>query len=403
MPWSINDVDKFRSGLERDQKTKWVAIANNVLELCVKKGGDVLECESNAVKSANSKFIQYSFADDKKLQTAPVNKNVSDWQLVLSVGLWQTMKYGEIIITKTLCEKLYENWKNKIFNEREPFLDVNHDRGEAQAWVEDMRCTDDGLEIKWRWTSPGKEKVEGELYRQYSADFGSAKNIKTGEIVYPVLYGVALTNNPVLNTLPKATLSEISDAELKKEKLQGKKMTIEDVIKFINDPARNQEEKDAIMKAIGIEPKEDAKEDSQTLEAKKVAAYAKTEKEKIAMSESDMVVFEALKDQVKTLSERLAKEDEAKKNSVKSSVIGLALSEGRIKPVDKEKWEKRYDSNPEEIGKILSELPKDPNFKVEGIAKGEMSKASLFNDDDIKLAVQMGLTKEEMLEMGKKE
>ncbi|HOP33299.1 MAG TPA: hypothetical protein PKU94_07985, partial [Candidatus Hydrothermia bacterium] len=53
MPWTVDDVDRFKKGLTDKEKRQWVAIANSALERCLKEGGDQKTCEVSAVKQAN--------------------------------------------------------------------------------------------------------------------------------------------------------------------------------------------------------------------------------------------------------------------------------------------------------------------------------------------------------------
>ena len=55
MPWSTDDVDGFKKGLDDDAKAKWVAIANAVLADCLAKGGKQSECEKQAIMTANAR------------------------------------------------------------------------------------------------------------------------------------------------------------------------------------------------------------------------------------------------------------------------------------------------------------------------------------------------------------
>lgn len=54
MPWGIEDVDRFKKGLSQKQKEQWVAVANSVLEQCIKAGGTEEECAPKAIKQANA-------------------------------------------------------------------------------------------------------------------------------------------------------------------------------------------------------------------------------------------------------------------------------------------------------------------------------------------------------------
>lgn len=53
MPWTVDDVDRFKKGLTDKEKRQWVAIANSALERCLKEGGDQKTCEVSAIKQAN--------------------------------------------------------------------------------------------------------------------------------------------------------------------------------------------------------------------------------------------------------------------------------------------------------------------------------------------------------------
>lgn len=54
MPWTTEDVDKFKKDLSDEQKKKWVSIANSALENCQKEGGS--DCEAKAIRIANSQI-----------------------------------------------------------------------------------------------------------------------------------------------------------------------------------------------------------------------------------------------------------------------------------------------------------------------------------------------------------
>lgn len=53
MPWTIDDVDEHKAGLNADQKRQWVAVANSVLEECMADGGTDEECAAKAIRQAN--------------------------------------------------------------------------------------------------------------------------------------------------------------------------------------------------------------------------------------------------------------------------------------------------------------------------------------------------------------
>ena len=54
MPFDINDVDKHRKGLGKNQKSKWVKTANSALKTCIAEKGK--DCDGRAIRIANSIF-----------------------------------------------------------------------------------------------------------------------------------------------------------------------------------------------------------------------------------------------------------------------------------------------------------------------------------------------------------
>ena len=53
MPWTTDDVDKYKKDLSAKQKKVWVATANSVYDDCMEKGGDDNTCAAKAIRIAN--------------------------------------------------------------------------------------------------------------------------------------------------------------------------------------------------------------------------------------------------------------------------------------------------------------------------------------------------------------
>jgi len=53
MPWAVEDVGRFKSGLNDEQKRQWVEIANSALQDCINNGGSQENCEAQAIRQAN--------------------------------------------------------------------------------------------------------------------------------------------------------------------------------------------------------------------------------------------------------------------------------------------------------------------------------------------------------------
>ena len=58
MPWTIEDVDDFISGLTERQKRKWVKMANGVYEDCMEEEGNDDLCSERAIRIANDRYNQ---------------------------------------------------------------------------------------------------------------------------------------------------------------------------------------------------------------------------------------------------------------------------------------------------------------------------------------------------------
>lgn len=56
MPWTVADVNGFRKGLSKEEKKKWVGVANGALAKCLSEGTSEKKCAGRAVRIANSKF-----------------------------------------------------------------------------------------------------------------------------------------------------------------------------------------------------------------------------------------------------------------------------------------------------------------------------------------------------------
>ena len=173
MPWVEKDVDKFKKGLTPKDKKKWVTIANSALQQCIDAGGQKLDCEVQAIKIANAKFDDKDLTDSDILRFKEESGNIKEkakssalnillaevatdeeananegYQMLLPVGRFYLSWYGEMIFTKSFVEAMVDNWKNKMLNEREPYIDTDHDMGEANGWIQDMKADDDGLWAK---------------------------------------------------------------------------------------------------------------------------------------------------------------------------------------------------------------------------------------------------------------
>jgi len=286
-------------------------------------------------------------------------KSSGDWQLILPLGSVHTRRYGRLDITKDFLQRMVDNWKGKVLGERQPFIDVDHDGGEAQGWIRDMRVQPNGLAIKVDWTEPGAQKLTEKLYKYFSATIDSATDPKSGDEIFPVLVGASLTNQPAIYMLPPAKLSDKASEDDQApahgdgpEESDEKEFAMEFMEMLKGITALTDEQKAEVAKALGIEPQENGELE---LSDKVTKLGAEVE----GLKAANMALKTTLDATTKTVV-----------TSERDRVIGLALSEGRMLPKDKAAWEKRWDAAPAAMGEIIASLPKVVDLSERGTGAG---------------------------------
>ena len=113
-----------------------------------------------------------------------------------------------------------------------------------------------------------------------------------------------------------------------------------------------QELKDAVL---GLDSK-------QQEEIANANGFEKVDSKKIDLSDKNNKLLveqvDVLKETNKKLTATITAIETKELTDRKDTVISLAITEGRILPADKEKWEKRFDSQPDFTADILAEQPK---------------------------------------------
>jgi phage I-like protein len=381
----MKDVDKFKKGLTSEKKKKWVSIANSVLKQCIKDGGAELECEVKAIRTANARIdnkdeselskyvLSNNFIFDRnEIDFICAEANQDEYQLAFPIGLFNTSKYGEVIITRTFADYAVKNWKTLMKTGRNIWMDTQHDFGAANAWAENVIADDDGIKVKWDFTPKGKKLIEDKEYKYYSSAIMKDVDIETGKELYPVLEAVSLTNCPVMYTMPGAHLDKSgkdthSDVDIKNKNMEVK-MTIEEILKAIKEGEFDlskitDEQKTVIVEKFGIEIPEKKEDDKKKKEDDKKLEDLNTENE-------------TLKDVNKALSGRLSKIEKANHEKDKKEIIENSIKEGKIDVKDREVWEQRFDKNPDSIKEILETLPQLHDFKEVGKAGNQIKKMS---------------------------
>lgn len=405
---SIDEIEAFKPGLTPDEKIRYTEIVQNLTGKCIEAGGGVMQCEIEAISSANAQFsdgkgkalsqarpIEDLLKDSKDgLQIAlqevdneiPKDQKISDWQKVLPVGTFFLNFWGETIITPIFVENIVKNFNDKNISPTDPFLDKNHNREIACGWITEMEARRDGLFVKFEWTEIGFDAISKRLYRYYSADLMQVVNIKTNENVWPVLRAVALTNIPAMTTLPEATLSDAAQRDGKNNN-EDNNMTKEEYITYSKEVRLSDEEKNTVAGNMKFD---NGSEKILTLSNENEGLKNDLNK---AKGESD-----TRKDTNQALAARVETLETSIQAGNREKVIGLALSEGRIVPADKEKWEKRFNDNPNTTEEILNELPKKVDLSEKGHSKNSQSGNITLSVDDKKMADILKIPEKEYLE-----
>lgn len=129
---------------------------------------------------------------------------ISKFVYVLPSGKKETIE-----ITKELCEKIVDNFKQGIPHYQPPVNISHNDFAGSYGTVIDMEAKDDGLWILVELTEEGYELVKNGKFRYMSAEFTERYvEKKTGQEVGPVFLGVALTNRPAHPEVAEIKLEE---------------------------------------------------------------------------------------------------------------------------------------------------------------------------------------------------
>ncbi len=136
-----------------------------------------------------------------------------------------------------------------------------------------------------------------------------------------------------------------------------------------------QELKDAVR---GL-PKNDQEEIA------KATGFGKDDSKQIVLADENKLLTEqvgVLKETVEKLTATITMTETKELTDRKDTVISLAITEGRILPADKEKWEKRFDSQPDFTADILAEQPKVVDLTDHGTGdKGKETVKELTEDE----------------------
>lgn len=244
---------------------------------------------------------------------------------------------------------------------------------EAMGWMHDFFVKEDGsVWASVEWTYSGAIKIENKEYKYISPVYEVDKSNNILSILR-----AAITNNPNLKL-----------TALNNKQKQGDAMN-----KEINNAlslSENASESE-VLTAINNFKKEN--------DSLKAELNAEIENKK-ALTEKNESLEKALNEVNKELAE-------IKKTSIEKealSVVEKAINEGKIAPATKDVYVSlcMETGGIEKFNKIMESTPKAKLFEESNIPSKTDKNISL-NEADEKIAAAMGYTKEEMLEMKKKE
>jgi len=332
---------RFKSGLDESHWSKWARIANKVLKTKISEGIAVLEAEILAIHAANAAFSDkaiegLSFSqmqEHEELRLAEVTNIEDEYQLVIPIGTTYDDWYGEIILTETLMQAMVDN--QKALKNTKPFLNEQHDRGKALGWASDLRVTDEGLEVKWDFTTLGRSLIEDDIYKYYSGEIISMKDRDTGEQVYPVFGGAALTNSPVMKGMPEAHLSDSNITQAEGPKEEG---------------AENMDFSKLREEAVNLS-------DSEKLELGSAIGFVNRDDEVVALTDKVSAMTDVnsnLAEQNTALSDKLKAVDAQKIETF----LGDMIDAGKLKPADKDVWKERLEKDFADYSTIMESMPK---------------------------------------------
>ena len=132
--------------------------------------------------------------------------------------------------------------------------------------------------------------------------------------------------------------------------------------------------------------------------------FGKDDSQQIVLTDQNTKLteqVEVLKETNKTLTATITASETKELTDRKETVISLAITEGRILPADKEKWEKRFDSQPDFTADILAEQPKVVDLTDHGTGDRGKEQVKELTADEKKMAKMLELSEDEFRANGK--
>lgn len=322
--------------------------------------------------------------------------------MLFPFGEFEHPSYGKMVFDNDFFNQIIENYNNNVLSVK-PFMDRQHDEDKALAWFDTPPFIRPGigLFIKPDYTVEGKTILSNRTYRYFSPSWGTYTNPETGKKFDNVLMGGAATNIPFLKTMPpiideksvlddrgmaKFKLSELTiTGSQKEEKTKVDNPSGEQTPESVNKTNKEKIKMNKIIEKFGLSA--EASEDDVLAKIDELIAAKDELAGKISEIEKKFEGEKALSDQLSETKKQLNDMSVKLIQKERDEAIGKALSEGKILPADKEYWEKRYMSDPENIKQDLIKMKQVIDFSEQG-KSGEGNKHLSDEDPGTKMILE---------------
>lgn len=235
----------------------------------------------------------------------------------------------------------------------------------AAGWIEDLEIRGDGLWMLNTWTARARRHILADELRYLSPTFSeNATDRATGKPQGPTLFGAGLLNDPFLQELPRVAASAVPPPAGKSAN-KGAPQMKDAICGLLGLPVETSDEEVTAKLKAHMEAKEAAKE-AATTEVK--AMSASRDEASRALSAAQATV-KAQAAEVKTLSEKLASMETAKRDGEILALQRELVAAGKIVADSQEKV-KRYAlaTSVDEAREFFTSLPTAVQTGETGVA-----------------------------------
>lgn len=297
--------------------------------------------------------------------------------LIIPKGQFSHPQYGKLNFNDKFMDEMIANFNDKVLGETQPFVDQDHDQRGAAGWIVGLSKTAEGIKGVIEWTPVGIELIKNRIYRYFSPTISSYTDPQSGQRFNNVLRGGALTNMPFLKMLPEITLEEGALVEIALSEITQEE-SIVDILEDLKKKFQIEEQDegkafDAILKKIDeltklAEESGKGTEEVEALKTKVDELQKELDKKSNELSDGD-----DLKKQLTEAVESNKKLSEKMTIMERDACIKKALSEGRMLPESRQKYEDLYMQNPALMKEAIDNMPKviELDTKGKGTANSE--------------------------------